>query len=168
MFSRYTICRRLRLMWPYLKIIVLPFFLVAILFFVIFHFLIIAFLLVIFVLVLFFPWLSSDNLSWHFWVCRSNEILVCLHLLFHSSIIICACISCKSIRNPYIGILCRGDFFLLLKLLVLIVRLFSEISPKACHRSSQYLEGSIYHIVCLLWFQLWFVIPQVSSIVCES
>ena len=94
--------------------------------------------------------------------------MVCLHLLYSSSLFLCSHISRKSCRYPCIGILRRGIFHLLLKFLVLIFRLFSQISLKYCHGSSQWLEGCFYHLVCLKLFQQWFGVLQVSSIVCES
>ena len=84
---------------------------------------------------IFIPWLHSDSLSWHVWVCCSYEILVCLHLIYAISHLLCAGISCKLCMYPCIWILCRGIFHLLLRFLVPIVNSFGHISPKACHGS---------------------------------
>ena len=105
---------------------------------------------------------SSDSIYWHVQVCRSNEILVRLYLLYARSCFPCVRIYRKLYRYPCIGTLLRGIFHLLLKFLDLIVCPFSQISSKYCHRSSQYLKGDICYIFHLLVFSRWFLILRVS------
>ena len=79
------------------------------------------FLLSLFFLLLdFFPLILVQQSFLTFPVYHSNEILVCSHLIYARSIFVCACISRKSCRYPFIVILRKGPFHLLLKFLVLI------------------------------------------------
>ena len=70
--------------------------------------------------------------------------------------------------NHCIGMTHKGIIQHLLKVLVLIVHSFSEISRKPCVRSSRRLKGCLHHIICLLEFPRWSGIIQVSLIVCKS
>ena len=58
----------------------------------------------------FLPWFSSKIISWHVRVCRSNYILIRLHLLYVSSLFLCARMSRKSCRYPCIKIIHRECF----------------------------------------------------------
>ena len=70
---------------------------------------------------IFLPWFYYDIFSCHVLVNCSNGILVHSYPLYDNSTFPCAHISHKSCRYPYIDILHRGSFHLLLNFLLLIV-----------------------------------------------